>query len=115
MEQNPTPSKSTMAWEAPPLSSLQATLADPQTPVGMRMRATYFLRQEYDNYTKKLEFDDTTDTNDGKKNLDDDDDDDNDVSLAVINTLSKCLDENCHGSLLRHEFAYGEFLMIEIG
>lgn len=71
------------------------------------MRATYFLRQEYDNYTKNLECDDTTDTNDEKKNLDDDDD--NDVSLAVINTLSKCLDESRHGSLLRHEFAYGEF------
>jgi hypothetical protein len=39
-------------WEAPPLPSLLATLSDPTLPVGMRMRATYYLRQVYDNYGK---------------------------------------------------------------
>jgi len=39
-------------WEAPPLPSLLATLSDPTLPVGMRMRATYYLRQVYDNYVK---------------------------------------------------------------
>ncbi|KAL7539250.1 hypothetical protein ACHAXR_009125 [Thalassiosira sp. AJA248-18] len=96
-------------WEAPPLSSLQSTLADPQTPIGMRMRATYFLRQEYDNYSKNLEHDSettTATTTDEKKTTSVIDDDDNDISLAVINTLSKSLSDNRHGSLLRHEFAY---------
>jgi len=69
----------------------------------MRMRATYFLRQEYDNYTKNLEDDTTTATEEKITTINDED---NDISLAVINTLSKSLDDNRHGALLRHEFAY---------
>ena len=87
-------------WEAPPLSSLQSTLADPTKPIGMRMRATYFLRQEYDNYKKNVDHE-----TDQEKSHDEDNDDD-DISLAVINTLAKSLGDNRHGALLRHEFAY---------
>jgi len=63
----------------------------------MRMRATYFLRQQYDNYTKNK------DPAEKKAN---DDGDDGDVSVAVLNTLSTSLDDKRHGALLRHEFAY---------
>ncbi len=61
------------------------------------MRATYFLRQAYDNYMK---------------NKSDDDDDkesktsDEDISLVAIQTLSNSLSDARHGALLRHEFAY---------
>jgi len=69
----------------------------------MRMRATYFLRQAYDNFTKNVEHDTAT-TADEKKTAFHDED--SDTSLAVISTLSKSLDDNRHGALLRHEFAY---------
>lgn len=84
-------------WKTPPISSLIETLEDSQLPVGMRMRATYFLRQEYDNYAKNL--DNTTPTTDDENKEDD-------ISLVVINTLSNSLNNHKHGALLRHEFAY---------
>ena len=87
-------------WKAPPLSSLQSTLADPKLPLGMRMRATYFLRQEYDNYIKNLDPDEM------KTTSDEDNNNEYDISLIVINTLSKSLNNDGHGALLRHEFAY---------
>ena len=64
------------------------------------MRATYFLRQEYDNYIKNQDPDDDSKkkTSDGEHNID--------ISLVVINTLSKSLKDVRHGALLRHEFAY---------
>lgn len=80
-------------------------MADPQRPIGMRMRATYFLRQEYDNYIRNLEPGDAA-TGDEKKTDSAAHDDDGDVSLTVINTLSTTLDDGRHGALLRHEFAY---------
>jgi len=68
------------------------------------MRATYFLRQEYDNYIRNL---DPATTIDEKKTTSDQEEKDNDdVSLVVIKTLSDCLDDAHHGALLRHEFAY---------
>eukprot|EP00985_Skeletonema_marinoi_P032600 scaffold39191_cov140-Skeletonema_marinoi.AAC.7 len=81
-------------FEAPPLPSLQSALADPTNPIGMRMRATYFLRQAYDNYMKNKSDDDETKTSD------------EDISLVAIQTLSKSLNDARHGALLRHEFAY---------
>jgi hypothetical protein len=36
-------------WESPPLSKLQDALASSSSPIGMRMRAAYFLRQAYEN------------------------------------------------------------------
>ncbi|KAL9181498.1 hypothetical protein ACHAXT_010303 [Thalassiosira profunda] len=92
-------------WEAPPLPSLQSTLADPQTPIGMRMRATYFLRQLYDTYVKNQTADDTT-TTDAEEKKSTTPEEEGDVSLAVIDTLSTSLDDARHGALLRHEFAY---------
>ncbi|KAL7467939.1 hypothetical protein ACHAXS_008168 [Conticribra weissflogii] len=85
-------------WEAPPLSSLQSTLADPTKPIGMRMRATYFLRQAYDNYMRNLEPD--------KNRNDDREVAEFDVSKIAIDVLSTSLADSRHGALLRHEFAY---------
>lgn len=96
-------------WKAPPLSSLQSTLADPKLPIGMRMRATYFLRQEYDNYIKNLDPNRTTtriDHDEMKTTSNEDNNNEYDISLIVINTLSKSLNDDGHGALLRHEFAY---------
>jgi hypothetical protein len=93
-----------MMWETPPLSSLLSTLADPHLPVGMRMRATYFLRQEYDNYIKNLDAPTGSDADEKKTTCDDEDADD--ISRVVISTLAKSLADKRHGALLRHEFAY---------
>ena len=90
-------------WEAPPLSSLRSTLADPHLPVGMRMRAAYFLRQEYDNCTKNL---DAPAGDADEKKTEHSEDKDSDTSMIVISTLAKSLADNRHGSLLRHELAY---------
>jgi deoxyhypusine monooxygenase len=68
-----------MWGKAPPLESLQDALADSSKPIGMRMRAAYFLKQEF-----------------GKEQHQD----------LVIASLSKGLKDARHGSLMRHEFAY---------
>lgn len=88
-------------FEAPPLTELQKTLSSASNPIGMRMRAAYYLRQAYKNT---------------KRNTIDDNDDDSDMSheeshhmkidQIVINSLSNGLLNKDHGSLLRHEFAY---------
>lgn len=67
------------------------------------MRATYFLRQEYDNYTKNLDAPTGSDADEKKKG---DDEGGDDISMIVISTLAKSLADNRHGALLRHEFAY---------
>ena len=36
-------------WESPPFRKLQEAIEEPSNPIGMRMRAAYFLRQTYDN------------------------------------------------------------------
>lgn len=60
------------------------------------MRATYFLKQQYDNYTRnaRVEGDER-----GAERPED-------VSQIVIDALAKSLANCRHGSLLRHEFAY---------
>jgi hypothetical protein len=69
-----------MFGSIPPLSSLDDCLSDPKTPIGMRMRAAYFLRHIHS-------------TSDGDQE-------------AVVKILEKGLLDAQHGSLLRHEFAY---------
>lgn len=77
-------------FESPPLDKLQEAIVSPSNPIGMRMRAAYFLRQAYENFIKNHV------------------DDVNDVAIdeIVIKTLSEGLMDRRHGSLLRHEFAY---------
>lgn len=83
------------------MHSLLKTLSDPTLPVGMRMRATYYLRQTYDNYVKNRHNDNPITNRDG-----DDNNADDDISLTVLQAITSALSNNQHGSLLRHEFAY---------
>jgi len=64
-------------WESPPFEALQKTLEDPSNPIGMRMRAAYYLRQEHSERPQ-----------------------------AVVDALAAGLTNEEHGSLMRHEFAY---------
>jgi hypothetical protein len=64
----------------PSLDSLEECLSDPMNPIGMRMRAAYYLRHIHSVTPTKQE--------------------------NVVSVLEKGLLERRHGSLLRHEFAY---------
>jgi deoxyhypusine monooxygenase len=68
------------------------------------MRATNFLRQHNDNYTKKI--DSTAVVAEEIASDYDEGDDRNDVSKIVISVLTSSLADTRHGALLRHEFAY---------
>jgi deoxyhypusine monooxygenase len=94
--------------EPPPLEQLIAAIVlgdgDALPPVGMRMRAAYYLRQAYLT-SKQEEGDNDDDDHNGCKNgphsgsaLD--------VCPTVVSTLLHGLQDRRHGSLLRHEFAY---------
>jgi deoxyhypusine monooxygenase len=72
-------------WEAPPFDKLTETIRSASHPIGMRMRAAYFLRTAYATATANAE--DTT-------------------AAAVVDALSDGLRDARHGSLMRHEFAY---------
>mmetsp|Transcript_3537 Transcript_3537/g.7083 ORF Transcript_3537/g.7083 Transcript_3537/m.7083 type:complete len:358 (+) Transcript_3537:57-1130(+) len=67
-------------WEVPPFESLTCTVRDATKPIGMRMRAAYYLRSEHSNQPEK--------------------------QAAVVQALSDGLRDTQHGSLMRHEFAY---------
>lgn len=81
-------------WERPTFHLLQESLEDPSNPIGMRMRAAYFLRQLY------------SDTTAFSASQADDSDDVLLVQQRVIDTLCSGLKDERHGSLMRHEFAY---------
>ena len=83
-------------WESPSLEKLQDAVASADNPIGMRMRAAYFLRQAYDNAVRN----DVEVTNDECKGVK------VNITEVVIETLGKGLMDVAHGSLLRHEFAY---------
>ena len=89
-------------WESPPFRKLQEAIEEPSNPIGMRMRAAYFLRQTYDNAMAH----DNDHHNDHHNHNDNDDDEKKDVTEVVIETLGAGLTNKEHGSLLRHEFAY---------
>ena len=89
-------------WESPPLHRLEEAIESPSNPIGMRMRAAYFLRQAYDNAIKNQSHvvcpveDESKDAYKSE----------NEKIQVVIRTLGKGLSDKRHGSLLRHEFAY---------
>ena len=64
----------------PPLSDLSECIHDPSTPIGMRMRAAYYLRHLFDTSSEQKE--------------------------EIISLLGTGLCFVDHGNLLRHEFAY---------
>lgn len=90
-------------FESPPLDKLIEALESPSNPIGMRMRAAYFLRQAYENFVKNND-DVSSSSSEHKK--------DAQVTHGVgvdeivINVLGQGLMDKRHGSLLRHEFAY---------
>lgn len=67
-------------WEIPSFSELEKSLGNPKNPIGMRMRAAYYLRQVHSNEVERQK--------------------------DVVRVLAKGLHEVQHGSLMRHEFAY---------
>jgi deoxyhypusine monooxygenase len=92
-------------WETPPFESVIKALEDPANPIGMRMRAAYFLRTEHAHCVKNdvHDDDDDEDNNDNEKN--------NIINKQrrkdqVVVALSLGLRDERHGSLMRHEFAY---------
>ena len=105
-------------FEAPPLPKLQEAIASPTNPIGMRMRAAYYLRQAYENYQRNKDDDqeshecvnnDTSSSGRSSTAAAAAAADTNElvaVDQLVIETLQKGLEDQRHGSLLRHEFAY---------
>ena len=65
------------------MESLKDAINHPTYPIGMRMRAAYFLRQVHKDHP-----------------------DDGALQQVVIDTLARGLVNKDHGSLMRHEFAY---------
>ena len=70
-------------WEVPPLSSLIQSIQDPANPIGMRMRAAYYLRSKFHEQG----------TSDKEKD-------------EIVLALTAGLADLRHGALMRHEFAY---------
>lgn len=64
------------------MASLQQSLSDPFNPIGMRMRAAYYLRQAHGDGADAA------------------------AAAVAVETLCRGLLEKRHGSLMRHEFAY---------
>ena len=77
-------------FKLPPIQELEKAIADPTNPIGMRMRAAYYLRQVHTDHH-------------------DEEDDDEELLRtreACVLALQKGLLDKRHGSLMRHEFAY---------
>ena len=72
------------------MASLLSTIRDPTRPIGMRMRAAYYLRQAYHNNNEEETLPSPSSS----------------VQETVIDALSQALEDIKHGSLMRHEFAY---------
>jgi deoxyhypusine monooxygenase len=89
-------------WETPPFASLIKALEDPSNPIGMRMRAAYFLRTEHANSAKNTDENEVYDDDDKNNN--------NNINkerqVQVVEALALGLRDERHGSLMRHEFAY---------
>ena len=70
-------------FRIPPLSALQQCLADPNQPIGARMRASYHCKQIYNLPHTTRE-----------------------TKSTIVKTLAAELKAAEHGKLMRHEFAY---------
>jgi deoxyhypusine monooxygenase len=90
-----------MFEQAPPLHLLQAAVKDPDHPIGMRMRAAYYLRHLYLLLPTESEGyvgDGDTSAGDGLQS--------ETTKELIIEALGDGLLDERHGSLMRHEFAY---------
>ena len=79
----------------PSLPKLKEAVDNPSSPIGMRMRAAYFLRQIYENSIRNKDSRTEEETDTEKA-----------VEQIVIDILAEGLADVRHGSLMRHEFAY---------
>jgi deoxyhypusine monooxygenase len=71
-------------WDrTPALSDLEASIGDPSSPIGLRMRAAYYLKQLFLNSNS-----------------------DPLIQERVMSSLCAGLKDRRHGSLMRHEYAY---------
>jgi deoxyhypusine monooxygenase len=79
-----------MFIEPPTIPELEDALLRSSNPIGMRMRAAYYLKQAYTNHNLNRDEDDEEDTSTNK----------------IVSILGDGLLDVTHGSLMRHEFAY---------
>jgi len=82
------------------MSALRDAISDPNKPIGMRMRAAYYLRHYYDINRGSTSGTNRVGDDEEGKVVDDD------ICQSVVDVLSKGLLDERHGSLMRHEFAY---------
>ena len=87
-------------WEIPSLSNLRQSIQDPNLPIGMRMRAAYYLKQHYSNSMEEAEEEETEKESSSEKIVRET------TRQEIIQLLTEGLQMPDHGSLLRHEFAY---------
>eukprot|EP00538_Stauroneis_constricta_P006821 CAMPEP_0119554174 /NCGR_PEP_ID=MMETSP1352-20130426/6731_1 /TAXON_ID=265584 /ORGANISM="Stauroneis constricta, Strain CCMP1120" /LENGTH=435 /DNA_ID=CAMNT_0007600717 /DNA_START=176 /DNA_END=1483 /DNA_ORIENTATION=+ len=104
-----------MWGKPPPLSQLQRVVEDPSNAIGMRMRAAYFLKQAYTNSSSSsnneclVEGDDGVDDNGSDEKINNSFDEEQSSRQRqdrIIQTLASGLQDERHGSLMRHEYAY---------
>eukprot|EP00934_Nitzschia_sp_Nitz4_P002430 Nitzschia sp. Nitz4//scaffold52_size167869//164010//165267//NITZ4_002300-RA/size167869-snap-gene-0.218-mRNA-1//1//CDS//3329554107//2425//frame0 len=81
-------------WTIPSFEELQATLQDPRSPIGKRMRAAYYCKQLYVNHQNADDTEEESKTTSGP------------TPREIIDLLCSQVGVKEHGSLLRHEFAY---------
>jgi deoxyhypusine monooxygenase len=94
-------------WKTPELEDIQATLRDPTSLIGMRMRAAYYAKQLFVDLQKEEEEEKSHDnTSNNNKN-------EGEGLLSRTQKMEDIVTVLCeqvfvkeHGSLLRHEFAY---------
>ena len=92
-------------WEAPSFDQLQDAIGDPSNPIGMRMRAAYFLKQAYMNHHHNSN-NHNTNNNDGDTTTTNKKKNGGGSQEEIIACLAKGLIDERHGSLMRHEYAY---------
>lgn len=86
-----------MFEEAPAIPLLLKAIHDPDSPIGMRMRSAYYLRQAYSKLKDTEQTAITEETGSSHATL---------GSASIIRALTQELKKTRHGSLMRHEFAY---------
>lgn len=92
-------------FESPPFHQLQEALTYASNPIGMRMRAAYYLRHAYENSIRN-KTEDGSETYEESSNTQEKDEEKQSLEDLVVQALSNGLRNKDHGSLLRHEFAY---------
>lgn len=91
--------------KVPSLGELKDAVEDPSKPIGMRMRAAYFLRQVYsDSKESAMKQRGGGERKEGEAKVEDERS--GGVCREVVDALANALRDERHGSLMRHEFAY---------